>query len=254
MTAIPTCGVFDGASKVVFASDVHLTPAEPEVFVRFCRFLDETAKGAAALFLLGDVFDFWVGERQLEVPGYAEVFDRLAALRNSGTEVHFLEGNRDFLLGGEFARKRGIVVLPDLCSIRLGDRKVLLTHGDLLCTHDTAYLRMRKVIRSRPARAVMAGMPLGVALGIARGFRSASGRAIDEKPAYRMQPDFDLARRWLSGGYDALVFGHVHTGERYRLALPDREADVFVLGSWDDVPSYVEAGPDGLVLRAFEPG
>jgi UDP-2,3-diacylglucosamine hydrolase len=225
--------------RVLFVSDVHLSPDEPEVFVRFCRFLRDDAAGARALYILGDLFDFWIGRRQASIPGYGEVFRRIRALRDEGTEVFFIQGNRDYMLTEPFAAAHGIRVLSDVAEIALGERRVLLTHGDLLCTRDLAYHRMRRVIRSRPARALLSALPMPVALRIAGGVRRASGTEVRQKSAYVLDPDFGEIKAWLGRGFDTLIFGHVHKGEQYRVRLDGREADVFVLASWEDVPNWV---------------
>jgi UDP-2,3-diacylglucosamine hydrolase len=236
--------------RVLFVSDVHLTPEQPEIQRLFGEFLD-LAAGARALYVLGDLFDYWVGQKQARLPGFAEVLDRLRDLAENGTDVHFMAGNRDFMLDHAFASSLGMRPLPDVAAATVGDKRVLLTHGDLLCTRDLPYHRMRRVIRSRLARLLMRAMPLRAGIRLAGGFRQASGKEISRKSAYVLDPDFEEARRWLERGYDALVFGHVHRGERYRVTLPDREADIFILGSWEDAPSYVEWDGRELRLRAY---
>jgi UDP-2,3-diacylglucosamine hydrolase len=242
------------SSRVLFTSDVHLTPALPDVFALFCRFLEREAADAERLYILGDLFDFWVGEKQAAMPGFPEIFDRTRRLRDAGTEVFFLPGNRDFMLDGRLAADAGLTMLPDVAEIRLGDRNILLTHGDLLCTRDVRYHRMRRFVRSRPARAALGSLPLGLALRLAGGFRDASGAEISRKSAYVLDPDFGEVRAWLDRGFDALIFGHVHKGERYRVSTNGGEADVFILGAWDDVPSYVEWDGSGLTLRRYGTG
>jgi UDP-2,3-diacylglucosamine hydrolase len=232
-------------------SDVHLTPSEPEVFLHFMKFLSKEAAGARALYILGDLFDFWVGRRQAELPGFDEVFKRLRALREEGTEVFFQPGNRDFALDSEFAAAHGIRLLADVAELRLGSLRVLLTHGDLLCTRDLRYQRMRPIIRSRLVRAIFTGLPLSISLKLAGGARTASGAEIGKKSAYVLDPDFGEVRAWLEKGFDALVFGHVHTGEHYRLELDDRTAEVFVLSSWEERGSFVDWDGESLRLRSY---
>lgn len=235
--------------RTLFVSDVHLTPAEPEVYVAFCRFLEEEAPGARALHVLGDLFDFWVGPAQARVPGFGEVFPRLRALRDAGTDVTFVRGNRDFALDGAFAAARGLRVLPDVAETTVGERRVLLTHGDLLVTRDAGYQRMRRVLRSGAFRLAMRALPLRVTLRVAQAMRRASGGDAGRKPERLFELDFALARRWLSRGCDAMVCGHVHRGCRYRLDVDGRPADVFVLGAWEDGPNWVEGDGSGLALK-----
>jgi UDP-2,3-diacylglucosamine hydrolase len=239
--------------RIYLVSDVHLHPAQPEVFLAFCRFLDEVVRGARALYVLGDLFDFWIGPRQLRIPGFSEIFSRTRRLREEGTEVFFLAGNRDFALDGPFATAQGLRVLGDRAEAVFGEKRVLMTHGDLLCTRDRAYLRMRRWIRSRVARRIMDRLPLGLLLRLTRGLRAASGREIERKAGYVLEPDYRLAKEWVADGFDALVFGHVHRGERLEIDLGDRSAEIFVLGSWEDGPNYVEWSGEGLALRRYLP-
>jgi UDP-2,3-diacylglucosamine hydrolase len=241
-----------GGERVLFVSDVHLTPTRPDVFEAFCRFLDVEAAGAKALYVLGDLFDFFIGEKQLRLPAYEEVFRRLEGLAEAGTRVLFQQGNRDYALDDPFAASRGIELLPDVAETELGGRRVVLTHGDLLCTRDYRYHRMRRVIRSRFGRAVLRGLPLRAAIRVAGGFRGASNREIRRKPAYVLEPDYAEAKAWLEKGYDVLIFGHVHKGEHYRVQLPDREAEVFILGSWEDLPNLLVFDGENLALLPWD--
>ena len=237
--------------RVLFTSDVHLTPREPEIFLHFMKFLREEVPGARALYLLGDLFDFWVGRKQAELPAFAEVLLRLRELSERGTEICFLPGNRDFALDREFAAGQGIRMLPDVAEVRLGSRRVLVTHGDLLCTRDVRYQRMRPIIRSRVVRNIFTRLPLRTSLKLAAGARSASGAEIGRKSAYVLDPDFEEIRAWLSKGFDALIFGHVHTGLHYRIDLEGSSAEVFVLSSWEHQGSFVEWNGEGLALRWY---
>jgi len=239
--------------RVLFVSDVHLNPARPDVFLLFRRFLTEEAPGTKALYLLGDLFDFWVGRRQVRLPGFAEVLRRIRDLAESGTDVFFIQGNRDFMFDAGFAGAHGIKLLPDIATVTVGSKRVLLTHGDLLVTKDVAYHRMRRVIRSGPVRRILRSLPLSVALRLAGGFRRASGSEIRRKPAYVLEPDFEEMRSWLADGADALVFGHVHRGEQHRLYVDGRATDIFILGAWEDRPSYVEWDGEALLFVRYAP-
>ena len=237
--------------RALVVSDVHLTPRDPETVHLFLQFLRTEAEGAGALHIIGDLFDFWLGRKQATMPGYAPILSALARLAEGGTEVTFLPGNRDFALGAETLGSRGVRVLPDVAEVRFGPRRVILTHGDLLCTRDHRYHQMRRVIRSRPALSILEALPRGVAMRLAGGFRKASGVEIEAKSRYVLDPDFEEARRWLEKGFDALIFGHVHTGEHYRVDLEDRTADIVVLPSWQDQPGFALWDGEAIRLQRF---
>ena len=219
---------------VVVAGDVHLSPEHPGVAARFERFLEGLRGRCSTLVLLGDVFDTWVGRRQGR--------DRLA----------FVAGNRDYAFDG---RDEGgalpVEVWPDVVRTTWGGRSVCLTHGDLLCTADAAYLGMRRFLRSAPARAGLAALPYRAATYLARGLRDLSNRETRRKPHASMGIDYGLARRWLEAAdADVLVAGHVHTGVHHRLSGP-RPRDVLVLKDWDAGGSVVRW--DGRTIALAPP-
>ena len=126
----------------LFISDLHLDPARPHITRLFGEFLDGEARGADALYILGDLFEAWVGDDDPSETG-AFVARRLKALSDGGVPVSFMHGNRDFLLGEDYARRAGMTILPDPAVVLLHGKPTLLMHGDLLCTDDVAYQRFR---------------------------------------------------------------------------------------------------------------
>jgi UDP-2,3-diacylglucosamine hydrolase len=227
------------APPVVVAGDVHLTPERPDVTHRFSEFLDARAGKGGTLFLLGDVFDYWVGPEQAREALGTTVVGRLVSLAAGGTQVLFVGGNRDFAFC-RFGGGGGIGLVPDdLVRTRWGTKTVLLTHGDLLCSADPRYQRMRGFLRSRLALGLLDRLPYRVASYLARGLRDLSEREVRRKPYASMGIDYSLARRWLEElDADLLVAGHVHTGVHHRLAdgsgaAGGRPRDVIVVKDWD---------------------
>jgi UDP-2,3-diacylglucosamine hydrolase len=219
------------APPVVVAGDVHLSPERPDVLARFVAFLDARRGRGGTLFLLGDVFDFWVGPAQARDAHARPVLERLAGLAREGTRVLFVGGNRDFAFDGRGAP--GVEALPDPVRTRWGDRRVVVTHGDLLCSADARYQRMRRALRSAPARGLLRALPHAAATYLARGLRDLSEREVRRKPYASMGLDYGLARRWLDvHDADLLVAGHVHTGVHHRLPGP-RPRDVLVVKDWE---------------------
>jgi UDP-2,3-diacylglucosamine hydrolase len=242
-------------APVVVAGDVHLSPEHPEVADRFRSFLAGLKGRCATLVLLGDVFDYWVGRRQARDPFERAVVESLAALAAEGTRLAFQGGNRDYAFDG--ADGLAVEVWPDLVQTRWGDRRVLLTHGDLLCTADVGYQRMRGFLRSAPARAALASLPHGAARWFARGLRDLSDRETRRKSWASMGIDYGIARAWLDAhGADLLVAGHVHTGVHHRLP-GDPTRDVLVLKDWEaggGVVRWDGRGVDLLAPEAALPG
>ncbi|WP_258223440.1 UDP-2,3-diacylglucosamine diphosphatase, partial [Stenotrophomonas sp. HMWF023] len=157
----------------LFISDLHLDPSRPAITDLFLRFLREEAPGADALYILGDLFEAWIGD---DTPSAAAdaVADALKVLSDSGVPVFFIRGNRDFLLGEDYARRAGLRILPDPCMIELYGRPVLLQHGDLLCTDDIPYQQFRAQTRDPVFQAQFLSQPLEARIAFAQKARDAS--------------------------------------------------------------------------------
>jgi UDP-2,3-diacylglucosamine hydrolase len=238
------------APPVTVVGDVHLAPEAPAAAQGFLAFLDAVAAvGGGTLVLLGDVFDWWVGRKQVRTPFAAAVLARLRAVAHRGVRLGFVAGNRDFAFDG--APDLPLEIWPDVVRTRWGERVVVLSHGDLLCSEDRAYLRMRRLLRSAPARGALRALPLAVASYLARGLRDLSERSTRHNAGARAGIDYGLARRWLEG-YEAelLVLGHVHTGVHHRLPGPGR-GEVIVVKDWHERGGVVRF--DGRDVRLVAP-
>jgi UDP-2,3-diacylglucosamine hydrolase len=235
-----------------FASDAHLSPERPDVTDRFLRFLDRAQRDAHRLFLLGDIFDLWVGPKQTRLPYARPIIAKLREVHAGGTEVHYMAGNRDFnfdarVNGGPPPRR-----LSEVLSVVSGDHRLFLTHGDLLCTSDRAYRRVRAIGRSLPVRMAFWGMPLGLSTFLSRGYGRLSQRAVARKPPREKAVDFSRVRAHLLEGHDAVICGHVHRAARYRVALPgDRVGEFIILGDWRREGVYLVSRDGRLDLRKF---
>lgn len=226
-------------ARAIFFSDVHVDPSEPEKTAALLEFLDRLqAERYERAFVLGDLFDFWVGSGHEEIAGYREVVASLAALQRSGCAISIVHGNRDFHLGPEVARATGARVAAEGETIRLGDRLVHVAHGDLLCLRDTSYQAMRRIIRSRPSRRIFLSLPLPARLRVGTVMRHKSASAVRTKARRRGQRAFSLApsavRRLFRGDVDTAIVGHIHHAQRVGLAVLGRPRTLFTLGSWDD--------------------
>jgi UDP-2,3-diacylglucosamine hydrolase len=235
-----------------FVSDVHLAAENPRVSARFLRFLDVVGTGGGRLFLLGDIFDLWVGPKQTRLPYVIPILAKLREVTAAGVEVTYIAGNRDFnfdarVNGGPPPRR-----LPEELTVASQGRRLFVTHGDLLCTGDRAYRRVRSIGRSLPVRAAFSSMPLPLSTFLSRGYRRLSVRVVARKPLRETAVDFSRVRSHLLAGHDAVVCGHVHRAARYRIQLPGGRTGEFVtLGDWNREAVYL-VGRDGqLLLRKF---
>ena len=237
----------------LFISDLHLDPERPEIIGLFGRFLDGEARNADALYILGDLFEAWVGD---DDPSTAGVFvaNRLRALADSGVPVYFVRGNRDFLLGEEYAKRSGMTLLPDPAVVMLHGEPTLVLHGDLLCTDDTAYQQFRTQTRDTRWQAQFLSQPLEARLAFAERARAASKARYGELQASGQSETItDVApatvQEWLKRyGIRRMVHGHTH-----RPAIHD-EGDGntrIVLGDWYEQGSVLRVDETGFDLASL---
>ena len=241
----------------LFVSDLHLEAERPAITDLFVRFLRERARAARALYVLGDLFEAWVGDDDPAEPG-ATVARELRALRDAGVPLFFLRGNRDFLLGEAYARRAGMRILPDPAVIVLDGRPVLLMHGDLLCTGDTAYQQFRAQTRDPQWQRQFLAQPLPARVAFTQQARARSQAAQDALKAQGMLDaitDADPAtveetlRRY---GIDTLIHGHTHRPAIHALDIDGRPCRRIVLGDWYEQGSVLRVADGAFELEALE--
>lgn len=237
---------------MVLASDTHLTAADPAGVERFLRFLRGPCAQASRVILLGDLFDFWVSPAQVRDPALARVLDGLGELVERGVDVGFVEGNRDFAATPALAG-RGVRALPDVGVLESGDRRVVFTHGDLLCTRDVRYQALRRVARTGLMRHVLRALPERAALGLGAGARAGSRLETTRKAYGDMGLVADAVVSLLAHhDADALVCGHVHWGKRYQVEIDGSPRDVVVLSAWEDAGTYARIDDGRIDFVAFD--
>ena len=244
----------------LFISDLHLDAERPRITEMFGRFLEDEARGAEALYILGDLFEAWVGDDDPSATG-AFVAARLRALADAGTPVYFIRGNRDFLLGDEFARRAGIAILPDPAVVVLHGKPTLLMHGDTLCTDDVAYEAFRAQTRNPDWQARFLAQPLVARLAFAQQARAASKAHQDtlqarEQAQGTMETITDVSAATVDAtlarfGIDTLIHGHTHRPALHDLVVGGRACRRIVLGDWYEQGSVLRVDPDGMRLQAL---
>ena len=237
----------------LFVSDIHLDPERPAITELFGRFLDGEARDADALYILGDLFEAWVGD---DDPSEAGTFvaARLKALADAGVPTYFIRGNRDFLLGDEYAKRVGMTILPDPAVILLQGEATLILHGDLLCSDDTAYQQFRTQTRDPRWQAQFLAQPLAARLAFAAQARAASKARYGELQASGQSETITdvspaTVREWFARyGVRRMIHGHTH-----RPAINDEGggATRIVLGDWYEQGSVLRASEDGFDLTAL---
>lgn len=225
--------------RMVFAADVHLHPEEEGKTRRFTEFLRHAATENQAIFLLGDLFEFWVGPRHAKLPDYAPVLDTLREISGGGCKLYFIGGNRDFLFHAGTGNKIGMEVCGDPRLVQLGERRIFLTHGDALCLSDVRYRRMKRVLQNPVTKFIARHLPLSVSMRAARRLRSASAAEVRRKSAYEMDLTPSAVRAVFERGADVLICGHVHKPRHEKQVVNGRECELLVVGDWHGPAAYV---------------
>jgi len=235
----------------LFISDLHLEADRPEIGEQFLDFLDQEAADADALYILGDFFEYWVGDDDPD-EYYASIKRSLRAFTDSGVSVFFMHGNRDFMIGEQFAAETGVTILPDPYPTELYGKSVLLSHGDALCTDDAEYQQMRAMTRNPEWQAMMLEKPLEERIAIAKQARAQSQERNKTLSESIMDVNPDAVRQIIAE-YDVeiLLHGHTHRPAIHGVDVDDRFAKRIVLGDWYDQGSVVRWDEDGLELSAI---
>lgn len=240
----------------LFISDLHLDESRPQVTDLFLRFLRDEARGARALYILGDLFEAWVGDDD-PTPVGAAVAQGLRAVADAGTPVSFMHGNRDFLVGRDYARRAGMQLLVDPSVILLDGRPALLMHGDLLCTADAGYMAFRAQTRDPKWQAQFLSQPLAARLAFAQQAREQSrSHQAALKQAGTMETITDVTEatvreHFVRYGIDLLIHGHTHRPAIHDLGIGGRACRRIVLGDWYEQGSVLRARGGKLVLDAL---
>ena len=232
--------------STLFVSDLHLDASRPGITALFLRFLREDARRADALYILGDLFEAWVGDDD-PCPTGAAVAEALAELTASGVPVFFMRGNRDFLLGEAYARRCGMRILPDPAVVVLQGRPVLLMHGDLLCTDDVAYQAFRRQVREPTWQQAFLSQPLAARQAFAAKARDASRAHHASVVATGQAEEITdvnaetVAATFARFGVETIIHGHTHRPAVHSLNVGGRECTRIVLGDWYEQGSVLRA-------------
>lgn len=233
----------------VFIADAHLLDPADENYRRLLIFLDSLRGETRTLYLLGDVFEFWVGYRHVVFAPYVPLLETLRRLRETGTEIVCIEGNHDFHLGPYFEDVLGCRILPDGGIVEIDGRKVYLGHGDLVNPDDRGYRLLRRTLRSRPLRWLMQAIPPDWTWGIAR-WASGQSRKRHAVKGARWLPETMLtnhAKQLFAAGCTTVVTGHFHLP----LLKESEEGTLVALGDWISQYSYAVCRDGAFELRTF---
>lgn len=235
--------------STLFVSDLHLDTSRPAAIDAFVDLLRGAARATDGLYLLGDVFEAWLGDDDDSVLA-EQVAAELRGLTDSGVAVAFMRGNRDFLLGHAYAKRCGMRLLPDPCMVDLYGEPTLLLHGDLLCTDDVGYQTFRRQVRDPLWQRDFLSQPLAARRAFAAAARAASakhqadiGETISDVSPAAVEATFRLY------GVRQMIHGHTHRPAAHALRVESRDCQRIVLTDWYDRGEALEAGPDRRFSR-----
>ncbi len=235
----------------LFISDLHLHPSRPHILDGFLAYLQSIQGKAEALYILGDLFEAWVGDDHPE-PAFSPVKTALARCNESGTPVYLMHGNRDFLIGDNFCRETGCRLLQDPSLIELHGIRTLLMHGDSLCTDDRDYQRLRERLRDPEWQRQALELPVEERLLLASEARELSGLSSQDKDEHIMDVNQAEVLRIMSANEaKRLIHGHTHRPGRHEFEHNGETLQRIVLGDWYEQGSVLEIGADHLELHSL---
>jgi UDP-2,3-diacylglucosamine hydrolase len=250
-----TASASNQPALALFISDLHLQAAHPRTTQAFLNFLQIQARQVQQLYLLGDLFEYWAGDDDLETPYNREIAEAIRQVSDGGVQVFWIAGNRDFLVGDGFAQAAGLTMLPDPSVITVAGRRLAIAHGDAQCTDDLAYMEFRAQVRQAQWQAQFLALPLAQRKAIIAGARKES----QEEQRHKAMEIMDVNTAAVTALFDAtatttLIHGHTHRPARHlsgdgetartRYVLPDWEYDVKAQrGGW------IAIDADGVIRR-----
>ena len=236
--------------ETLFISDLHLDSNHPEIQMQFIRFLQQDAIHSDALYILGDLFEVWLGDDD-DNPHHQQTITELNKL-SSHTPIFIQHGNRDFLLGELFSVHSNTTLLPDPTTIELYGEPVLIMHGDLLCTDDTEYQNFRKQVRNPNWQKEVLQQPLSQRRLLAKSLREQSYQSTRQKTEDIMDVNDTTVQRYMnSANVTTLIHGHTHRPAIHEFTLKNRKSKRIVLGDWYEQGSVLRFSENGYRLETL---
>ena len=234
----------------LFISDLHLDERRPNITKLFLHFLKTEARQAQALYILGDLFEFWSGD-DISNELNNSVQDGLRELTQSGVKCYFIQGNRDFLVGKRFTKRTGLTLLAEHSAIEIDGQRILLAHGDTLCTLDEKYQAFRKIMHSKWRQKIFLALPIFVRQKIADKIRGHSQQGNQQKSMNIMDvTEAEVIAQMQAYNCQVLIHGHTHQPKIHDVALADGVIGKrIVLGDWFTQGSVLRWDPDHYELQ-----
>ncbi|PSW18721.1 UDP-2,3-diacylglucosamine diphosphatase [Photobacterium sanctipauli] len=233
----------------LFISDLHLSADRPDITACFLRFMQQETQGIDALYVLGDLFEMWIGDDD-DSPFHQQIKHAFKHVTDSGVPCYFIHGNRDFLIGKRFSRETGVTLLPEHSIVDLYGKPTLILHGDTLCTLDEGYQRYRKKVHNRFIQWLFFRLPLRYRQQIGDKMRSNSSETNQKKSQQIMDVTASEVERVMAESHvQQMIHGHTHRPDIHRIEVAGQPAERIVLGDWYDHGSVLVYRPEGYQLE-----
>ena len=218
--------------RCIFVADIHLRPSDPGRTRRFLEFLAEQAPSTDRLYILGDLFDLWIGPRHEHLPDHKEFLDALPSVLGARMQTFFIYGNRDFFVGPNFPSNHQVRTLGPSCLVALGGRRVYLTHGDELCSKDLGYWLLTVLFRNRFICGLNRALPFWATRYCVQAARTHARRSVAGRERREVAVVEDAVVALFKRRIDVVVCGHVHSSRHAVFRLGRRDRELYVLGPW----------------------
>lgn len=237
----------------LFISDLHLHESRPETARLFFSFIDGPARRARQLVILGDLFEYWAGDDDIDAPLHAAVCGALKALHTGGVDIRFLAGNRDFLIGAGFSAATGATLLPDLLTHAVAGTPTLLLHGDTLCADDADYQDYRRRMRDPAFIDDFLHLPLAERKATIENLRKRSETEKRRKNTEIMDVNDNAVREaFRHAGVTRMIHGHIHRLAMHPYEIKGKSCERWVLGDWNTTGNFLECDEAGWRFRAWD--
>lgn len=252
-TLTPVARPLTPMKHTLFISDLHLCHTRPAINALFARFLRDIAPQAEALYILGDFFEYWAGDDDLDAPLHRDIAQQLHALANNGTRLYLMHGNRDFLIGEKFLQVANIALLPDPTLIDLYGKPTLLMHGDTLCSDDVEYQAFRSQVREPAWQQNFLATPLATRKAQIEALRKRSEQEKSTKASEIMDTNADTVAATLrTFDYPRLIHGHTHRPARHEHMIDNKICERWVLTDWYNAGGYLRCDAQTCAAHPLE--
>ncbi|VAW58702.1 UDP-2,3-diacylglucosamine diphosphatase [hydrothermal vent metagenome] len=239
-------------TKHLFISDLHLAPERPDIIQLFIQFLNNQAAQAQSLYILGDLVEYWLGDDD-KADGLNAAFDTMKELAEKGLKIYVMHGNRDFLMGEQFAQRCGCELIHEPYIANLNNTPILLLHGDILCTDDLRYQELRKMLRNPAWQTEFLSKPIEEREQMAQALRKQSKEETQLKNTDIMDVNARAVENaFIDNKVTLMIHGHTHRPDIHKLKINNKAATRIVLGDWYSQGSVLELNSaDDYKLHRF---